>query len=466
MNNDTLKISDIIDTNKIQQGKINMIVAGCGTGKSYFAINTLSKKLNIRHEEILIVTSRSMTRDQQEKDKAYKGKIKRISTGNIKLVNKAINNSTSHRIGKGKLKIDDERKVHICTYNWFNDNYFDYNYLEGVKVIVFDEIHTLFTDIIYNKSLNNILLHIKEIMLNHIVIGMTATDIEIKRNTYINNDLNYLLDKPYYIYNVQKSFNVISKLRYVNVILNNIKGNSLYMSASSKRAIKLAKEYDGKVIISEQNENYNDSIKNTRNYVIDNKTLPINTNILFCTSCMREGMELKQESNIKNIFIESSDPNMIIQFIGRYRNNIDNVYIINNHYYELKEFQDSMTHNQKEYHNDMKRFINDKPSRWKHYFSNIINTDININIIKENDIEESFINYIEDNFINKIIYKKEDKQLIVNKSKELGFKKDKTHPHSFNSIIKYLEYKGYKIEKKTIRIKGKQYRTVKVLQNW
>lgn len=434
MNNDILKISNIIDVNRIKPDKINMIVSGTGTGKSYFAINSLSDKTNIPRENILIVTSRSATRDQQ------------LNYKNIRRI---------HEFNKFEVV---HNKVNICTYNWFSDNYINGDILNDLEVIVFDEIHTLFTDITFNSSLIDILKYIKIFASTKMVIGMTATDIELYRNNYLNGYLNYLLDKPYHIHKVTKSFNIISKLRYVKNILDNVEGGTLYLTASSKRAIELSKEYKGTVVIGEQNKNYNDDIKANRLQLVKDKVLPHGVDKLFCTSCLREGFEILEESNIKNIFIESQDPNTIIQFIGRYRSNVENVFIIYNNCIEQKGYKDKMTRNQKSYIVEFKNYINNRPSRWIKHFNFILDSNVTIDIIKEVDVENMFLDYFEDNWINKYIYKDEDKQSILNKAIDLGMKKDKhSNPHTFNSLIKYLKSKGYNIQKERKSIEGKQY---------
>ena len=80
--------------------------------------------------------------------------------------------------------------------------------------------------------------------------------------------------------------------------------------------------------------------------------------------------------------------------------------------------------------------------------------------IKSNN---KFIDYINDNWMDELIYKDEDKQSIVNNASNLGIKKDvHGNPHTFNSIIKYLKSRGYKINKKRTMIKWKQFTTYKI----
>lgn len=457
MNNNTLTVSDLVDVDKIKEGKINMVVAGCGTGKSYFAFKTLPEKLNVRPEEILVVTSRTITKDQQKDDKKYN--IKEVKLKDLYLYYSAIENESLNN--NVRRLINHERKVHICTYNYFSQYILESVVLPGIKVIIFDEIHSLLTDIMYNKTLLNVWENIDTLIKDKTIIGMTATDIEIKENRKLRRKLNYLLDEPYYLYQVQKTFNIITKTRYMNNILNNLKGNTLYMTLSTKDALRIGQRENTQYIISQYNKLNDTSMDTIREYIKTNKVLPDNINMLVGTSCIREGFEFKEESNIKNVIIESSDPNMIIQFIGRYRGNIDNVYIVYNYYSELKEYQNNLTHAQKIYHKEFKSLIKNNNMKWTKYFTNIVNKDsIEFNIIKDSNMQDSFLEYINNNWIDKLIYTKEDKEIIVNKATEYGLKKDKTHNHSFNSLMKYLESEDYAIQKKTKRIKDKHTRTI------
>lgn len=454
MNNNILTVSDLVDIDKIKEGKINMVVAGCGTGKSYFAFKTLPEKLNVRPEEILVVTSRTITKDQQKDDKKYN--IKEVKLKDLYLYYSAIENESLNN--NVRRLVNHERKVHICTYNYFSQYILESVVLPGIKIIIFDEIHSLLTDIMYNKTLLNVWENIDTLIKDKVIIGMTATDIEIKENRKLRRKLNYLLDEPFYLYKIQNTFNIVTKTRYINNILNNLQGNTLYMTLSTKDALKVGHKENSRCIISQYHEANTEEMEELRKYIKKYKMLPNDCNMLAGTSCIREGFEFKEESNINNVVIESSDPNTIIQFIGRYRGNINNVYIVYNYYSELKKYQDNLTHSQKIYHNEFKRLINYNNMKWTKYFSNVVNKDtIKFNIIKDAGVQDNFIMYINNNWLDKLIYTKEDKEIIVSKSIEYGLNKDETHKHTFNSLMKYLESEGYHIHKKIKKVKGIKY---------
>ena len=74
MTKENLTVSDLIDISRLKLDEFNLIVSGCGTGKSYFAINELINMVNkqfnkyIEGYEVWFVTSRTITKLQQLND--------------------------------------------------------------------------------------------------------------------------------------------------------------------------------------------------------------------------------------------------------------------------------------------------------------------------------------------------------------------------------------------------------------
>ena len=62
-------------------------------------------------------------------------------------------------------------------------------------------------------------------------------------------------------------------------------------------------------------------------YIVKQETLPENINIVLATSRIREGINIKDD-NITAMFCEAHDIIDIAQFSGRYRGNVETLYII------------------------------------------------------------------------------------------------------------------------------------------
>lgn len=208
MNNNILNktVSDLIDITKLDPNKLNLIIAGTGTGKSYFALITLIEKLNnidlpdnlkylkgIKRNEILLVTSRKITELQQSYD--YNNVAIELNSNNFYIYRDAIMGHIENCIGTTRQEREDIQKfTPITNYNFFN-YYFDDELLSNIKIIAFDEVHALKSDCNYNDQIKEVSDNIDKFIKNkNIVIGMTATDDDI---TGRRSRFNYLLDEPF-----------------------------------------------------------------------------------------------------------------------------------------------------------------------------------------------------------------------------------------------------------------------------
>ena len=452
MNNNTLNktVSDLIDITKLDPNKLNLIIAGTGTGKSYFALITLIEKLNnidlpdnlkylkgIKRHEILLVTSRKITELQQSYD--YNNVTIELNSNNFYIYKDAIMGHIENCIGTTRQEREDIQKfTPITNYNFFN-YYFDDELLSNIKIIAFDEIHALKSDCNYNDQIKEVSDNIDKFIKNkNILIGMTATDDDMKGR---RSRFNYLLDEPFFKYKITNTFNIISKKSYANNVILNSEGKSLIMCFSAKEAIRLANEIPhSQALVSRYNELRTDEMYILENYIIDNKMLPDDTQHLFTTSMAREGFEFKEIANIKNVFVYNSDPVTIKQFVGRYRSNIENLYIVNESLLNIEKINIQLTKQQRKHHKEFKNLIYKGDYKWTKYFTPVVDKEnIQFNIIDEGVIEQKFIEYMLENWIDTLIYTKEQKKEIVDYATKLGLKKDKTHKHTFNSLIKLLE---------------------------
>lgn len=71
-----------------------------------------------------------------------------------------------------------------------------------------------------------------------------------------------------------------------------------------------------------------ENMTNLTDYIVENEKLPTETNIVLASSRIKEGINIKDD-NIKAMFCEAHNEIDILQFSGRYRGNVDTLYIIN-----------------------------------------------------------------------------------------------------------------------------------------
>ena len=286
---------------------------------------------------------------------------------------------------------------------------------------------------------------------NTFLIGMTATDHLVKEETF-HVKINYMLDEPFFKYKVlEKVYS--SKLIYLNSILDDIEGNTIVMVNDIKKIIELKNRYGTKCMIAvsdnKQLDNcYNKEIKNMsdkdKQYIINNKSLRDGVQFFFGTSCSREGFEFDSDKvKIDNVIVCSSLVTDVIQFAGRYRGNIKNLYILNkaNYNNSCNEIE----------HMQMKRFNNYFYNYDKTYFEEYKIFDDNIKKLKYDDkkAKQKLIEYINENWINIAIFKPEQKKEIEEYAKYIGLRDEKGKEFKFNKIIN-LRYINtiYKNERK------------------
>lgn len=444
-----ITVSKLIDISRIDKSKINFILSGTGSGKSHYALRKLPDELNIKPEQILFITSRSITKKQQID--SYNDRLTYLDISCIYNYYEALEPAhwafrTKDREEYDKKMADSERFIHALTYNQFENTLDDNFIMKNIKLVVLDEIHAIFSDVMYIKAMTKVLANIEK-MINKgiIVVGMTATDDDM--NEAFKRKCKYLLDRPLFPNKITDSFVMVKSKSYVPNIIENLDGNTLCMIYSSKYAVKLANKYpNAKAIVSKNNKNKlrTKEMDDIEDYIVEYKMLPDDCNILIGTSCIREGFEFKEEANIKNIIIYSGDPVTIKQFVGRYRGNVENVYIVYEGYYNTPKAKESMTKPQRRHFKECKNAMFTDKKEWFNYFNDIVvkRSQSIIKYVGENEIEQKFIDYICENWVDKLIYTKEHKKEIVSYAHSLGltYKPDKKNKHNFLSLMKLIQY--------------------------
>lgn len=485
-----IRVSKLIDISKIDKSKINFVEAGTGTGKSYWALRELPNQLkNIRPEQIIFVTSRLITKDQQLVDEKYKDIVRGIDNDVMQLNNyhnfyEALTHEKTEAWGSSYDEIERERIAHMVTYNYFGAMLKDdISILNKFRLIILDEFHSMLTDTFneYAQYVYDTILMLldenrkveQEIfgLKKHedlIVVGMSATTDDFKYDRQLRKLINNLLDTPYYKYKITESINLITSELYLDDVIKKSKGKTLFMSASAKDSIKFGKKYTkARAIVSRNNKDKlrTDDMDKLEEHICRYKTLPDDVDILIGTSCIREGFEFEINNNIENIIVESSDPVAIKQFIGRYRGNIKNLYILNsralNGTINSEDKNKKLTYAQKQHYYEFRNLVNEESFTWLTHFTNIVQKKDNESLYKRIEKKDynSFIEYIQDNWLNVIIYTDEQKSEIISHAHLLGIRGKDRNELTFNHLKKIIIKNGIEVISERKRLDGKQYTT-------
>lgn len=433
-----MKVSEVIDLKGLDINQLNLIVSGTGTGKSYFVANDLIPQLReigmeVEPYEVLFVTSRRITADQQVEQYEYLDKfcydnIMELDLSTIKKTITKIPLMTYTQFANATKIVDIDKK----------------RIIDNAKVVVFDEIHCLVSDT-FSKDMETVKQYMEYRLENKenetYFIGMTATDDLIES---INVEVNEMLDTPIYNYKVSNIWTT-TPVR-VFALLQTLQGNSMVMTSTIKEAKDLQNKIGScaRVIVSRYSKEFTEEMEETIQYINKYKTLPPDVKVLITTSCMREGISLEPNDNFKidNVVVYGGTIVNVMQFVGRYRGNIRNLCIVDigfgkgnlcqEQQRQLDLFKDYMYHG-------------DGFDTYAKYLLPICESKETVyhKPFKINETLTLFVDYIVEEWLGRLIWEKEQKDIIVSKANDLGLRKYGGKKHTFPSLVRVLQLIGF-----------------------
>lgn len=452
---------------------LNLISAGCGTGKSYFVSNNLLKHYpDVSPNEVLVVTSRSLTVQQQSnKDDIIEFTGREVPV--IKVWN-GINDLVDVRTGIRLMTYDKIIRI-ISNYSW-TDN----EVLERVKIIIFDECHTLYADrFIKGIDMLNVWIRSTLRYTDKIIFGLTATPEIVRRNERNSGiPINDLFNET--IINYRAKQLICTDTQSIGYLLNRklTDGKVLVMCNSVKNALELKKRIDNAALLtSKDNELATDEMKKIRSYIANNEALPTTfidddgvekeLRVLIATSTAREGYNLRQTSGVKHIVSYFSDSMNLTQIMGRARYDIDTLVVVRHMLVRTNQTSLKIIDEERTlFYNFM---IDNTDDSWFQKVQHLVQHDFDkVQVVAKTGDSEQFCDFIEKKWAldedaswEEIkahkIWKPEDKAEIISaaiKSNLINLPPKKV---TYNMILRTLEDKyGYRVVKKVFRVQGKQ----------
>ena len=473
-------IAETIDISQTKPNAFNIIVAGCGAGKSYFVKHHLHEYYkDVDPQDILIVTSRALTRDQQadgETLRKFNKKILSYWNGDVDDYG-----STGASISCYGDIIEAARSGVLSGHLP----------LERVKIIVFDECHALFSDEFIDdmRWLRACIVQ----WLNSgqkIIYGLTATpgivDYWVQRGQW-GAVIHKMTKESISGYKANQmictDFDTIPYL----IATDKLPGKTIILCPSVADCYKLKdKIVNSAVMVSHYNKKHcTPEMDAIRDFIKLYESLPdtyyesdANGNlirrdldVLICTSTAREGFNLQEKSGVRNVICCMTDELHVVQFAGRCRYNLDNIVVAQTH---VKA--DSIPNNQDEYILHSRKlfsdYMRDRDSiKWFESVAHLINHDVyGIKRFVLGSNASEFINFINAKWLvpsdvsdeekrKYRIYKQEDKDEIVTKAAQTKLVDTKYRELTFARVIEVLkECLGYVIEDGRARMDGKNSR--------
>jgi len=464
-----------------------LIASGCGTGKNIFVLNYLLKYYNdIKPYQVLMVTSRSMIVDQQTlTDKASK-----FNPYNKKIIQfwNGVDEEYGQLQAKGITMMTYDKIINIL----LKENNEEGETLKNIKLIIFDECHTLFSDL-FIRNIDVLKVWIRDTLYRQekIILGLTATPEIILHHKEWGVKINQLNKEPIVRYRAKQlwctNFESISYL----ITTNQLQGKTIIMCGSIADCIKLQNEIpNAALLVSRSNEYYKKDrymyqirekivkdciLPNSFYYPTkrDSKGFPIEYDkrkleVLISTSTLREGINLHEDSGVRNVICCYTDELHITQFMGRCRYDIDNLVVADTYIRTDNYNKDNYL---SQCRIKFKEFIENKSNvKWFDGIAHLVMHEfVKTKRFKLCTDEKRFIDYINSNWLVPIgtskkdldlykIWKDEDKEKIVKKAIDCKLYEFSKSRITFLRVIRTMTQSlGYEIESGNKQVNNKKH---------
>lgn len=313
------KLSGLINVDELKEGVLNLIDAPCGSGKTYFAKKL--KQLSLYDNMLYLIDSKA---GKEQLIKEAQTPVMRCS-----------------KLGYYQEYVTED--ITIMTYAGFakycDESYDGRNRWLNDAVIICDELQNA---IKWSKwGENNLskraLDHIRERVLRkgNLIIAISATPDEIREAFS-----SIIYDVPLHGDPFHYETRCIEKYRNLTLLLQTIQKGCrgiIYIQRIEdiKRYMTLLQDRGFTVgaIWSTSNKNHplSDGQQRLRKQVIEKREIPPDIDILFinasCETCINIGKAEKTEYPIDFMIIHNSQLDVQTQARGRYRNDLDTLYL-------------------------------------------------------------------------------------------------------------------------------------------
>lgn len=471
-------LSDVINFENIDRKKFNLIHSACGTGKSYMIANTFFEHFqNIKPNEVIYVTSRSLIVDQQTTLNNRNNLISKFNPRDLSVIrrwNNELDNDMIYYDGIQTMTYD--KLIYIILFC----NTIGLDTLNQVKAIIFDECHTMFADN-FIKNMAALKVWIKDNISkgDKVFLGLTATPgILYHHQNSWGVEINNLTPIPLTRYKAQNLYSTDYKNLPGMLLCKAFPGKTIIMCYSITDCFELRdKIKNSAVLISPSNKRYiKKEMDPLRQYIIEHESLPetipsssgcersqeeIPLEVLITTSTMREGINLNEKSGIKNVICCIPDEMHITQFVGRCRFDIENLIIAGEYIVNSIKTDKYLLRSRDAFYEYLE---NPERSEWFHSIKHLLRDDIQgiTRIISYKEL--AYYNYIRENWLNKEIIKDRDEQELIDFTFKVNLFQDiSSNRIGFNRIMQLISNSGqFKVITKR-KIINKEKITVKII---
>lgn len=303
-------LSEVVDINDLQEGKLNIIDAPCGSGKTTLVEKKLWREAYWGDMLYLIDTKNGLDAFKSRgEQREYKGEI--------------------YYKHKGITAMTYATFAMLCIYKpdewlWNDED----------ALIVCDEMQSVikWAKIPQDVNLHKVALEQihNRIALGTRVVAISATTNKIKeefKNEYVMMPIHgelirYEVNNKIKYQNIQNIINILPADKKGLIYVPHITSMIDLQKQLEVRSIKCAK------IFSMSNENYHmdENDLRARKSILEQECIPNDIQVLIINAATETGINIK--SDVDYVVINSTDEDTVIQVIGRIRHDVDTVYYL------------------------------------------------------------------------------------------------------------------------------------------
>ena len=421
-------ISDVFEKSKVKKNEFNLIVSGCGSGKTHFVANHLLEQYpDVRPDQVLLVCSRSIIVQQQAED----GKVFPVTKKEVFRMKMAQNSDFDLRDDEawtGIAKEVSEAGIRVLTYDRLiyminRCNFQGKSVLGGFKIVIFDECHALAVDdFITGMGQLRTWIQWKATNSPMLIFGLTATpDALFDRSYYFAMTFNLVLKEPIYRYHTSKLRVVTNESLGPKLAAGAFPGNVLVLCQSVRECERLVAEVpNSAMLISKTHKACTDQINYIRDYICCHEVFPptvmrdgaeVPLKYLFVTSTAREGFNLREESGVRTIVSCYADPVNMVQIFGRARYNIDELVIVDtpkvDDHHQVDDYELG-------YRQLFREFVQDGNKGWLRLLDRCLSKNVEIVVEDESLVQaEKLAAELNNNWSGRFVSADEDKNSLI-----------------------------------------------------
>lgn len=320
---DRLYVSDVVDLDDLIPGKLNLIYAPCGSGKTYFIEHTVKSTFASPSQDVLyLAPTRALIEAHQ-----FRGEMIECGNGWYEWKQAGITAMTYAAFGS-RIRTAKDNGVYSDS-SWWNSH----------STICADELSQAYKQASYGgaNAAENVtrygLEELKKRVKNtsNLVITISATPKRFIDRYFFDTHIvrmelppdGYETERVERYYDLETVLTKLSPLKRGLIYVHEISLMDKVVSALHSRNIHAVG------IHSTHNENHKMDREQeaTRRYLISNEALPENVKVLVINAAYETGLNIRPSAtHLDYIVVHSTNEEVQTQVRGRYRGDIDTVY--------------------------------------------------------------------------------------------------------------------------------------------